>query len=136
MATILAHINIRPGREAEWETLVRELYASTQSEPGKLHYQYWRGNEPGLYYCLLAYEDFNSFIVHQTSDHHESASPLMQDMIADMKLEWVDPIAGASDLPETNTQALPEDANELTTQYHQLFAADVAEWWATRRQDG
>jgi hypothetical protein len=74
--------------------------------------------------------------VHQTSDHHESASPLMQDMIADMKLEWVDPIAGASDLPETNTQALPEDANELTTQYHQLFAADVADWWATRRQDG
>jgi hypothetical protein len=57
-------------------------------------------------------------------------------MIADMKLEWVDPIADASDLPETNTQALPEDANELTTQYHQLFAADVADWWATRRQDG
>ncbi len=134
MATILAHINIHPDREAEWETLVRELYASTQTESGKLHYQYWRGNEPGLYYCLLAFEDFNSFIAHQTSDHHESASPIMQDMIADMKLEWVDPVTGASDLPATNSQALPENANELTTQYHSLFAADVADWWQPLRK--
>jgi quinol monooxygenase YgiN len=134
MATILAHINIHPGREAEWEALIRELYASTQAESGKLHYQYWRGNEPGLYYCLLAFEDFNSFIAHQTSDHHESASPLMQGMIAGMKLEWVDPVAGASDLPETHTQALPEGADELTAQYHELFAVDVAQWWAKFRQ--
>jgi hypothetical protein len=57
----------------------------------------------------------------------------MQDMIADMKLEWVDPVAGASDLPTTNSQALPADANELTAQYHSMFAADIADWWAKHR---
>lgn len=134
MATILAHINIHSGREAEWEALVRELYAATQAEPGKLHYQYWRGNTPGLYYCLLSFDDFNSFIAHQTSDHHERASPLMQELIAGMTLEWVDPVAGASDLPQTNTQALPGGADELTTKYHALFAADVAQWWLPRRE--
>ena len=133
MATILAHINIHPERQAEWEDLIRELYAGTQDEESMLHYQYWRGNKPGLYYCLLAFKDFNSFIVHQTSPHHEKASPIMQEMIADMTLEWVDPVAGASDLPATGTQALPEDANELTSQYHELFAADVADWWLKLR---
>ena len=48
-------------------------------------------------------------------------------------LEWVDPVAGASDLPPTDTQALPEGADELTTQYHSLFAAQVADWWLKLR---
>jgi quinol monooxygenase YgiN len=133
VATILAHIHIHPGREPEWETLARELYSATQSEPGKLHYQYWRGNQPSLYYCLLSFEDFNTFINHQTSDHHESASPKMQELISDMTLEWVDPISGASDLPQTNNQPLPAGANELASQYHSLFAADVADWWKQLR---
>jgi quinol monooxygenase YgiN len=133
MATILAHIHVQPGREREWEALVRELYAATQGEQGKLQYQYWRGNQPCLYYCLLSFEDFNRFIAHQTSDHHEQASPKMQELIADMKLEWVDPVTGASELPATDTKALPATADELTTRYHELFAADVALWWLPLR---
>ncbi len=133
MATILAHIHIHPGKENDWETLCQKLWAATQDERGKLQYQYWRGQTPNLYYCLLSFEDFNAFIEHQTSGHHEEASPLMQDMIADMTLEWVDPVQGASELPSTNSQALPEGADALTTEYHSLFAATIADWWQQLR---
>jgi quinol monooxygenase YgiN len=133
MSTILAHISIHPGREAEFEDLVRTLHAATQAEPGKHHYEYWRGATPSLYYCLLAYENFNAFINHQTSDHHEQASPILGELIADMTLEWVDPVGGASDLPATASQALPADANELTTTYHGLFAAQLQDWWQPLR---
>jgi quinol monooxygenase YgiN len=133
MATILAHIQTKPGQEATFEAVIRDLYAATGEEAGKRHYQYWRAATPGLYYCLLAFDDFNSFITHQTSDHHEAASPKLGDCIADLKLEWVDPVGGASDLPPTETQSLPADANELRQQYHELFAIDAQDWWQSLR---
>ena len=133
MATILAHIHIHPGKESEFENLIRELHEATTSEEGKRHYEYWRSATAGMYYCLLAFDDFHAFLTHQTSAHHEAASPILGQLIADMNLEWVDPVQGASDLPPTNMQALPANADELTTQYHQLFAATVQEWWQQLR---
>ena len=50
-------------------------------------------------------------------------------MIESIRLEWVDPIAGASDLPPTEHQEPPEGADELTLAYSKAFAADVADWW-------
>jgi quinol monooxygenase YgiN len=133
VATILAHIQIHPGKEADFEALVSELHAATTREAGKRHYEYWRSAEPGLYYCLLAFDDFHAFLVHQTSDHHEEASPRLGELIAKMRLEWVDPVQGASELPPTNMQPLPEGANALTTRYHQLFAATLQDWWQPLR---
>jgi quinol monooxygenase YgiN len=134
MATILAHIHVHPGREAEFEAIARTLHVATlENESAVRHYEYWRGAKPGLYYCLLAFDDFNSFIVHQTSDHHETASPQLGELIEKMKLEWVDPVAGASRLPPTNSQALPDGADELTTNYHALFAAKIQDWWLSLR---
>jgi len=130
MATILAHIQIHPGRESKFESLVKDLHAATVDEPGSRHYEYWRAARPGLYYCVLAFDDFNSFIVHQTSDHHEEASPRLGELIQDMKLEWVDPVQGASSLPPTDMQPIPDDADELTRKYHALFAATIQDWWA------
>jgi quinol monooxygenase YgiN len=129
MATILAHIQIHPGRERDFEDLVRELHRATSFEPGKRHYEYWRAAEPGLYYCLLAFDDFQAFIAHQTSDHHESASPQLGELIADMTLEWVDPVQGASKLPPTRMQDAPSDADALTAKYSRIFAAKIQEWW-------
>ena len=129
MATILAHIRIHPGKEVEFETLAREIFEGTAREAGKRHYEYWRGAEPGFYYCLLAFEDFHAFIVHQTSEHHEKASPELGKLIEKMRLEWVDPVQGASDLPPTQMQPLPEGADELTARYHKLFAATLQDWW-------
>ena len=134
MATILAHIQVHDGREADFEEVAARLHQETHDrETGVRHYEYWRGAEAGLYYCLLAFDDFRAFLVHQTSDHHETASPKLGELIRDMKLEWVDPVGGASKLPPTNMQDLPDGADDLTRRYHKIFAAQVAEWWLARR---
>jgi len=133
MATILAHIQVHPGSERAFEALARELRAATLSEPGMRHYDYWRSATPGLYYCLLAFDDFHAFLAHQTSDHHETASPKLAELIREMRLEWVDPVGGASDLPPTERQPLPEGADARTVRYHELFAPAIRDWWSPLR---
>ena len=109
MATILAHITVRPGMAGEFEGVARTLYAATHHlEPRVRRYEYWRGADENTYYSLLSFDTFNDFLAHQTSDHHESASPQLGRMIAGLRLEWVDPIAGASPLTPTDGEALPE----------------------------
>ena len=98
-----------------------------------LRYEYWRGAEPRTYYTLLAFEDFRAFLAHQTSEHHEAASPELRGVVEAIRLEWVDPIAGASELPPTVAQDAPAGADPLTSDYAARFAADVAEWWGGLR---
>ena len=134
MATILAHITIKAGSEARFEQIARDLYAGTHdTETGVRHYQYWRGAEPRTYYTLLSFDDFQTFMAHQTSDHHESAAPSLGEVMEAFKLEWVDPIQGASDLPPTEHQPAAADANELTKTYTDRYAAKVADWWKGMR---
>ncbi len=137
MATILAHITIRPGKEAEFEAVARDLYTGSHgSESGLRYYEYWRGAEERTYYTLLAFDDHQTFIRHQTSDHHEAASPLLRPLIEAIKLEYVDPVAGASPLPPTEHQDAPDDADELTVAYTEQYAATVAPWWLAMREPG
>ena len=132
MATLLAHITVRPGAEADFEALARTLHERTHAtETGVRHYEYWRGGEPRTYYTLLSFDDHRSFIAHQTSDHHEAASPALRELIESLRLEWVDPVPGASALPPTRMQEAPPAANELVVAYTDLFAAVVPAWWAT-----
>lgn len=134
MATILAHIHVVEGREADFEAVAKALHRATlERESAVRHYEYWRGAQPSLYYCLLAFDDFHAFLAHQTSDHHESASPKLGELIADMKLEWVDPVSGASRLPPTDMQALRAGADDLTRRYHEIFAAKIQDWWLAQR---
>lgn len=137
MATILAHIAVHEGREREFEDVARALHRDTHArEAGVRHYEYWRGAEPGRYYCLLAFDDFHAFLAHQTSAHHEAASPALGALIREMRLEWVDPVAGASRLPPTQMQPLPAGADALTARYHRAFAARVQHWWEALRAAG
>ncbi len=134
MATILAHIRVAPGSEATFEAIARDLYAAShEGEPGLRRYEYWRGAEDRTYYTLLAFDDHRSFITHQTSPHHEAASPQLRDVIESIDLEFVDPVAGASPLPPTEHQAAPDDADDLTARYTELFAARLAAWWGELR---
>ena len=134
MATILAHLTIRPGGEERFEEIAKALHQSTHAtEHGVRAYGYWRGAEPRHYYTLLSFTDFLTFIAHQTSEHHESASPALGSVFEAIKLEWVDPIQGASTLGPTNLQAAPDDADELTKRYAQRFAAQIADWWLPLR---
>jgi quinol monooxygenase YgiN len=134
MATLLAHITVRSGAEADFEAIARALYERTHAdERGVLRYEYWRGSEPRSYYTLLAFDDHRTFIRHQTSDHHEAASPQLGPVIERIRLEWVDPIEGAAPFGPTEMQPAPDAADELTVAYTERYAALVAEWWTPLR---
>jgi quinol monooxygenase YgiN len=134
MATLIAHIRVVEGAEARFESMIRALHRSTHdTEPAVRRYEYWRGAEPREYCALIAYDDFRGFITHQTSDHHESASPDLREVIESLRLEWVDPVAGASDLPSTEMQPALPDADDLTRRYTDRYAAQIAPWWLALR---
>lgn len=134
MATILAHLKVKQGHERAFEDISRALYqASHAGEEGLLRYEYWRGSEPRTYYTLLSFVDFAAFIAHQTSDHHEAASPQLGSVLEGLRLEWLDPIEGASPLVATHAQDLSQAENALTRLYAERFAARIAPWWTELR---
>lgn len=134
MATLLAHIRIRAGAEAEFEVLARTLYERTHAtESAVIRYEYWRGAEERTFYTLLSFEDHRGFIAHQTSDHHEAASPELGRLIERLRLEWLDPIEGAAALPRTEMQSAPSGADDLTAEYTDRYAAIIAPWWVPLR---
>lgn len=134
MATILAHIRVKTGSEPDFERTVRELFEHSHgSEPGLRRYEYWRGQEPGHYYCLLAFDDYAGFLTHQSSPHHEAATPQLMTQIASLRLEWLDPVQGASPLPSTAPQSLPADATELVRRYAEMIPVEMAGWWQPLR---
>lgn len=134
MATVIAHIRVVEGAESRFESIVKALFRTThESEPAVRRYEYWRGSEPREYYALIACDDFRGFITHQVSDHHESASPDLGQVIESLRLEWVDPVVGASDLPPTEMQPALPGADDLTRQYTERFAAQIAPWWIPLR---
>lgn len=134
MATLLVHITVKDGREAAFENLSRHLYRlSHDLEPGLVRYEYWRGSRPRSYYAHLAFVDFPEFIAHQTSDHHEEASTELRELLESIRLEWIDPVAGASPLGSTENGDLSGSPDELTRRYGEIFAAQVAAWWLPLR---
>lgn len=136
MATLLAHIRVVPGEEARFERVAEEMYRRTHADEADVRrYEYWRGAEPGTYYCLESFPDLLGFLAHQTSDHHEAHGPDFRELIAEMRLEWVDPLPDASPLTPTRTAVLPADASDLVRAYHQRFADVEASWWEPLRAD-
>lgn len=134
MATILAHLTVREGHEARFEEIARTLHRETHAnETGVLRYEYWRGADPRTYYTLLSFTDFPTFIVHQTSDHHEEAAPRLGEVLEGLRLEWIDPIADASPLPSTQDTPVPENAPALAREYGDRYRAQVAAWWLSLR---
>lgn len=134
MATILAHITVNPGKEKEFEEVLGRLWKSTHDlETHVLRYEYWRGAEPNRYYGLLSFDDYNGFLEHQTSEHHETDAKYLTGLFSDFRLEWIDPVGNASDLPATDMQPLKEGASELWQTYHSRMPAQVAAWWLSLR---
>ena len=134
MATVLAHIRVRPGAAERFEQLARDLYrASHSTEEHVVRYEYWRGEEASTYYTLISFPDYLGFLAHQTSAHHEAASPALREVIEVIRLEWVDPVAGAAPLVPTNPADPAPGATDLEREYAVRFAARVADWWGPLR---
>ncbi len=134
MATILAKIQINPGKEALFEEVMALMYKQTHdTEPDTLRYEYWRGRDTGFYYCLLSFTDNLAFWQHQASDHHEGEAARFQECIASIDLEVVDPVSGSSPLPPASDAAVPADAPDLVRQQAEIFPLPMAAWWAALR---
>jgi quinol monooxygenase YgiN len=134
MATLLAHIRIKPGQETRFEELQRWLWRHTHAnEPDCRRYEFFRGAEPGSYYGLLSFKDFQAFLVHQSSDAHEEFGAQFGGVVQDIRIEWVDPVQGASDLSPTAPQDAPPGASELMRRYAVSYAPRMADWWSGLR---
>ena len=66
---------------------------------------------------------------HQASSHHEAAAPALGEMIAELRLEWLSPLAGASPLPSLTSSELPPMATDLMRRYAAQFPMLHQEWW-------
>jgi len=126
MATLLAHLKIIPGKEAEFETVARMLHAETVKEPDCTRYEFYRGAEPGHYYCMENFKNFRAFLEHQASPHHEAA-PLGA-LIDAIRVEWIDPVQGASTFGPTDHQPAPEGATEIYRTYATKYFF-TTKWW-------
>lgn len=135
MSSLLAKIQIHPGKEVQFEDVMAYMYRQTHdTEEGVLRYEYWRGREPGFYYCLLSFRDAVTFWRHQASDHHEGEMQRFAECIADLDLEVIDPVQQASPLPATCAGELSPAEPELVREQAGLYPIDVAAWWQPLRQ--
>ena len=131
MATILAHLEIKPGMEAQWEAIMSDMVRETfEKEARVLRYEYFKGQEPLHYYCLLSFEDKWAFYLHQASDHHEGYD--FESVLANVELEYLDPVKGANALPPTENPPLPDEASETLRNTEQVFPILIPGWWAGR----
>lgn len=132
MTTLLAHIKIKPGTEAQWEAIMADMIAQTWgTETGVQRYEYWKGETPNLYYCLLSFDDKWTFYRHQMSPHHEGHD--FAAVLDDIRLEYVDPVKGAGGgLPSTLDPALPEDADADLRTAQERFPLVIPAWWTGR----
>ena len=134
MSTLLAKIQIHPGMEADFEDVMAFMYRQTHgTEEEVLRYEYWRGREPGFYYCLLSFPDAAAFWRHQGRDHHEGQMQRFSECIAALDLEIIDPVQQASPLPPTVAGELAPDASPALREQAQRFPITLAQWWRALR---
>ena len=134
MCTLLAKIQVHPGKESVFEEVMAYMYAQTHgTERGVLRYEYWRGHQPGFYYCLLSFVDNLTFWRHQASDHHEGQMERFAECIAELDLEVVDPVYRAAPLPGTRAEFCPTEESLSVREQAQLYPIAVLEWWERLR---
>lgn len=132
MATLLCHIEINPGKESEFEAVMKEMYRRTHGEePNCVRYEYFRGAQPGKYYSLLSFTDSVAFWEHQISDYHEGFD--FASMIKSLDMEWLDPVADASPLIPTESTNPPEGSSDLIKTAAETYAVAVQSWWKNYR---
>jgi quinol monooxygenase YgiN len=133
MTTLLAHIRIKPGTETKWETIIADMVAQTfATEDGVRRYEYWKGQEPNSYYCLLSFADKWAFYEHQMSDHHEGHD--FGEVLESIRLEYVGPVEGSGGgLTPTLDPALPDDASTAMRTAQERFPLAIPAWWSGRK---
>lgn len=133
MSTLLAHVTVKEGMEEHWESIARTVVPAThENEQNVVRYEYWRGSAPRTYYVLLSFESFDGFMEHQVADYHHNAG--FGDCFEDFKLEWVDPITGASPLkPSVTAGEERPDKDDVWNTYVRNHSETAPQWWSAMR---
>jgi len=133
MSTLLAHVKVKAGFEDHWESIAKRVFAAThKTETGCNRYEYWRGSDERTYYVLLSFDSFNDFMTHQVADYHHNTD--FGDCFEAFKLEWVDPISGASPLRESTTSGSTDSSkDDVWNQYVANHSSETPEWWLQQR---
>jgi len=134
LATFLAHIKVNEGKGKRFEEIARDLFSAThENEDDVVRYEYWRGSESHSYYTSASFKDYLGFLKHQVSSHHEELASELREITTEIKIEWIDPIQGASQLVETDHQIPPSELGELAASYTERMPANAQPWWLELR---
>ncbi len=78
MIAVVATINVKEGKETEFEAVMMELAEKVRSsEPGTTHYQVCKARDAPTYVVLENYSDQDAFTHHTATGYFKEAVPKM-----------------------------------------------------------
>ena len=81
MIALLARLNVAPGKEAEFESVMLELAAAVRAnEPGNQLYTLVKDDDG--YAVMELYDDGEALAAHGASDHFRAAGPKFAGLMA------------------------------------------------------
>ena len=133
MSTVLAKAKLKPEFEDFFADIARKVFRSTHAnESAVVRYEYYRGTDERTYYVLLSFENFDGFMTHQVADYHHNVD--FMDCFEEFRLEWLDPINGASPLVESETEGAVDPSNDdLWNNYVKNHSETTPKWWLSLR---
>jgi quinol monooxygenase YgiN len=80
MATLLCQLTIRAECVEEFENSQRMMFVETNKEKYVRLYQSFRSTTEREYFVIMTFDNYASFIDHETSPHHEeqNAMPMIE----------------------------------------------------------
>ena len=133
MSTLLAEAKLKPGYEDFFEEIARAVFSSThENESAVIRYEYFRGTDDRTYFVLLSFEDFDGFMTHQVADYHHNVD--FMDCFEDFRLQWLDPVDGASPLAQSQTEGtIDSKKGDIWNQYVENHSEKAPDWWIPQR---
>lgn len=84
MIDMILTLRVKTGMEAKAEDLLRELEKETaENDPGCLRYQWYKAEEPNLYYLLQRWTDQKAVEAHSQAPHMGRLFPLLAQCAAE-----------------------------------------------------
>lgn len=84
MIDMILTLRVKSGMEAKAEDLLRELEQETaENDPGCLRYQWYKAEQPNLYYLLQRWTDQKAVEAHTQAAHMARLLPLLAECAAE-----------------------------------------------------
>ena len=84
MIDMILTLQVKAGMEARAEDLLRELEQETaENDPGCLRYQWYKAEQPNLYYLLQRWTDQKAVEGHAQAAHMARLLPLLAECAAE-----------------------------------------------------